>query len=704
MVASTITELILDRAHNAAVSMDEHGVVTYWNPSAVRIFGISRADAVGAPLVEMIIPERFRAAHIEGFRRFLETGVGSVLDRRVELAALRADGSEFPVEITISALKDDGRRSFHAFIQDISGRVQSEHERERLVEELRRTLRGTERRFEAIVGSLIDPVTIRDREHRIVYANAAAISHLGFDSWEQLEGTPPALIMKDYMVWGEDGRDVAMEDIPSVRILRGAQADPLLIKTLNRESRVQRWNLLKAAPLLDEQGEVEATITIIEDVTEQKRSELRSAFLAQASAVLASSLDYEQTLRNVAELAVPDVADWCAVDLLDEDGDRRTVAVAHVDPERLSLAEALRQYTPDRPDPKQGLGLVMRTGQALLYPEIGDEMLVQAAVDERHLELLRAVGFRSALIVPMRLGDRTLGAMTLVSAESAWPLDRFDLELAEQTATRAAVAIENSRLYSERSAIARTLQQSLLPEELPAVPGYELASMYLPALQTSMVGGDFYDVWGVGDSWMIVIGDVTGKGIDAAALTALVRHTVRTASQFQGSPAGLLEIVDSTLKKCPTLSVCTAMCLRLYDGQVTLAVGGHPLPLRVDRGRVQEIGEHGPLLGAFPDVGWRDVTLELAAGQSLLAYTDGVTDARDHDGQRFGLRRLSATLAEIGTGTAAEVIDGLTVRLNEFQTSTHADDTAAIVLRRLPADELAPLEFVNAITKHARGE
>src|SRR6202044_2166925 len=113
-----------------------------------------------------------------------------------------------------------------------------------------------------------------------------------------------------------DGREIQMRDIPSVRILRGEPAGPLLIRTVNRQTGVQRWNLLKAAPLLDENGDVEATITIIEEVTEQKRTELRNAFLAEASGVLASSLDYEQTLRNVAELAVPKIADWCAVDLV----------------------------------------------------------------------------------------------------------------------------------------------------------------------------------------------------------------------------------------------------------------------------------------------------------------------------------------------------------------------------------------------------
>jgi len=686
-MAPDLTELILDRAHNAAVSLDEQGRVTYWNPSAERIFGRARAEAMGRPIAGLVIPERLREAHAAGFRRFLDDGVGPVLDRRIELVALRADGSEFPIEMTISALGDGMRWSFHAFIQDISERVDGERERERLVEQLRRALRGSEQRFEATVGSLADPVTIRDREHRFVYANRAAITYLGFDSWEQLRDTPPEAIMGEYRVSREDGSEVAMRDIPSVRILGGEAAEPLLIRTIERRTGVQRWNLLKAAPLLDEHGELEATITIIEDVTVQKRTELGNAFVAQAGAALASSLDYEQTLRNVAELAVPDIVDWCAVDLLDDDGDRRTVAVAHVDPERLGLAEALRAYVPERLDPAQGLGRVLSTGEALLYPEISDETLAQAALDERHLELLRAAGFRSALIVPMRLAGRILGAMTLVSAESTRVLDRFDLELAEQIAARAAVAIENSRLYSERASIARTLQRSLLPDELPEIPGYELASIYRPAVETTLVGGDFYDVWQVGQSWMIVIGDVTGKGVEAAALTALVRHSVRSASEFERSPARLLAFADATLKKRPVLSLCTALCVRLEWGHAEIAVGGHPLPLHLTGDGIAEVGRYGPLLGAFPDVRWEDHSVVLEPGETLLVYTDGMTDARSQDRRRFGLERLLAAVAPLRDASAAGVLDGVEQQLSAFQSAAPADDTAAIALRRKPGGE-----------------
>jgi PAS domain S-box-containing protein len=684
VVAQDLAELILDRAHNAAVLMDEQGIVTYWNPSAERIFGLAREAAVGRRVADLIVPERLREAHLAGLRRFLADGTGSVLDKRIEITALRADGSELPVEITISAHHDADHWFFHAFVQDISERVDGERDRERLVEELQAALRGSERRFDAIVGSLADPVTIRDRDHRFLYANRAALVHLGFESWEQLRDTAPAAIMSDYLVRDERGEELAMDDIPSVRLLRGEAAGPLLIQTIHRDTGAQRWNLLKAAPLLDEHGVPDATIMIIEDVTEQRRAELHNAFLADASAALASSLDYEQTLRNVAQLAVPGIADWCAVDLVDDDGDRRTVAVAHVDPERVALAEALRAYVPDRVDPDEGLGRVLRTGEAALYPRVTDEMLAAAAVDAEHLELLRDVGFRSLLIVPMRLGARIMGAMTLVSAESIRTLDRVDEELAEQVAARAAAAIENSRLYSERSRIARMLQQSLLPERLPSIPGYDLASIYLPAVETSMVGGDFYDVWEAQGRWLIVIGDVTGKGIEAAAVTALVRHTLRAAAEFQRSPAELLSFVDATLKKRPSLSVCTALCIALEGDTATIAVGGHPPPLYItasDDG-VREVGAQGPLLGAFPGARWQDSTLQLAPGSTLLAYTDGITEARDGEEERFGLGRLCDTLAQLAARPAAEVIDELARTLERFQAGIHSDDTAAVALHR----------------------
>jgi serine phosphatase RsbU (regulator of sigma subunit) len=384
---------------------------------------------------------------------------------------------------------------------------------------------------------------------------------------------------------------------------------------------------------------------------------------------------------------VPEIADWCAVDLRDADGDRVPVSVVHADASKSRLAEELRSYDRARPDPEQGIGRVLRTGEPVLYPEIPDEMLVAAAVDERHLELLRSVGFRSAAVVPIRLGRRVLGTMTLVSADSRRVLDRPEVELAEQVAARAAVAIENSRLYSQRSAIAHTLQQSLLPEELPEIPGYELANLYIPALAGTEVGGDFYDVWEARGGWLLVIGDVTGKGPEAAAVTALVRHTLRATSEFVSSPAELLAHLDRALKQQRQRPICTAICLRLEGDQLDLAVGGHPLPIEVGPTGAWPVGEFGFILGAFEDAEWHDTRLELAPGHTLVLFTDGVTDAVGRDGARYGFSRLRSTLGECWQLSAGDLIDTLGNALRSFQVGEHADDTAVLAVRRQPASD-----------------
>ena len=674
-------QAILDAAHNAVVSMDRDGRITYWNPSAESMFGLSRAEAVGRVLAETIIPQRYREAHHRGLRRFLETGSGRLINRRVTFSALRADGSEFDTEMTISALPEPEGWSFHAFIADISARREAESERERLLAELQGAVRGTEQRLAVIVDALAEAVTIRGPDDRLVYANRAALDRLGFDSVEELSAADPRALMGDYEVRAEDGAMIDMDDLPSVRLLRGEEPEPLLMRTVSRDTGEESWVLLKTTAVRDGSGAIEAAVTIIEDVTASKRTALRSEFLARAGEVLASSLDYQETLRNVAGLAVPQIADWCAVDLFDEDGDRVPVAVAHSDPEKLEMSRRLREYEPERLDPEQGLGRVLNRGEPVLYPLVLDEMLVEAALDEEHLRLLRRVGLRSVLIVPMKSRVRTIGALTLVSAESGRAFNLGDVGFAGQIAERAAVAVENARLYTERSEVARTLQRSLLPEALPRIPGWDVAVLYRPAGHGNRVGGDFYDFWEVAGEWVMIIGDVAGKGVGAAAVTSLVRHTAWTASEYEVRPAKILARVDAALKRRPSLSVCTALCLRFSGGNGLIAAGGHPLPLLLNRDGVREIGHHGSLLGAFARLNWQEDPVSIQPGETLVAITDGVTDTVGDRGERFGNARLHEILAEAREETPREIRQRLAYALERFQVGAQADDTAAVVMR-----------------------
>jgi PAS domain S-box-containing protein len=562
---------------------------------------------------------------------------------------------------------------------------------------------GDDLRLAAILDALGEAVTIRGRDDRLIFANKAALDRLGFTSVEDLRNADPRMLMGDYETSGEDGQEIEMDDLPSVRLMRGEHPEPLLLHWVDRAIGEEHWALLKTAAVHDAGGSVEAAVTIIEDVTAIRRRTLRLEFLAQTTnQVLASSLDYQATLRNVTSLAVPQIADWCAVDLFNEEGVRESVAVAHTDPTKLAMAERLRAFEADELDPEQGLGLVWRTGQSLLFREIPDELLVNAAIDSEHLELLRAVGMRSALIVPMTARGSTIGALTMVSAESGRLFDDSDVEFAEQIARRAGLLVENARLYTERSEVARTLQRSLLPEALPEIPGWELATLYRPAGQGSDVGGDFYDFWQVDDEWLMMIGDVTGKGVGAASLTSLVRHTARAASDFDPRPARILERVDVALKREPSISICTALCVRFMEGEGTIAAGGHPLPQCLSSTGVREVGLPGTLLGAFDQVHLPETSFVLQPGETLVGFTDGVTDTVGANVERFGLTRLQAILNDVNDERPTVIRQRLAASLEGFQVGEQADDTAAVFMRFTGADHrtAAPRPGQSVVSAH----
>lgn len=538
-------------------------------------------------------------------------------------------------------------------------------------------------RLNAVLETLADPVTIRDLSGRVVYANDAAIASMGLSSASEIVEREPEDLFDQYIVTDEHGAPLEMSQLPSVRLLRGEKPEPLTLRFIDPRRGEERWQVLKATPLHDAHGKVDAAVTVIEDITATKRAEVQTSFLSRTSEILASSLDYEETLRNVAWLAVPELADWCAVELVDEQGVRQQVVAAHRDPEKLELAERLRQHSDtDRIDPEQGLGLVLTTGQPQLVPEILPEMLQGAARDEEHLRLLLELDMRSVLIVPMGTGSRILGAMTLVNAESGRRFGEADVRFAEQIATRAAVAVENSRLYTQRSQIAMTLQQSLLPEALPEIEGWDIASLYRPASVGGAVevGGDFYDAFRSNGSWVMLIGDVTGKGVEAAAMTSLVRHGARFVGEHLPDPAQILARLDSALRQQSALSLCSALCLRIDGDRICLASAGHPLPLIVTDDGVRTVGASGSVLGAFADSEWPTTEFVLRPDEVLLLYTDGVTDTVGSS-ERFGEQRLHKTMAECGPLASDELLNCLDKSLSGFQVGPQADDTAALALR-----------------------
>jgi PAS domain S-box-containing protein len=552
-------------------------------------------------------------------------------------------------------------------------------------------LRGTQARLDGILGSLGEAVTVHDERGKTVYVNDAAVELLGCANPQEVLDAEPGELAARFAITREDGSPVRVEDLPGRRLVAGDTAPSLLTRSVRRETGEAMWLLTKATLYTDPSGE-RLAINIIEDVTEAKEAELRQRFLAEAGQLLATSLDYEQTLERVARMIVPGLADWCGIEMVDEQGEAHQVAVAHVDAEKVQMAQELRRRYPPDPDAPTGVPAVLRGGPAELYSDIPDELIVQVARDEEHLRLIRALGMRSGMVVPMRIGDETLGAITLVSAESGRRFDEDDLAFVEDLALRAATAVQNARLYAVQQRVALTLQASLLPERLPELPGWEIEALYQAGERDAEVGGDFYDVLPVEGGFLIVLGDVTGKGVEAAALTALVRHSGRMAARFDPRPARVLSLVNEALRQQPRLSLVTAVCALVESNgdsaRVTVASAGHPLPLRRRPGEPPEaLGDHGVLLGVDREDDWTETVVDVAPGDTLLFFTDGVTETPG-EGTRFGDGRLREAVARAGEEPGALLAE-IERSLRDFQAGVTLDDRAMLAMRfvgvRVPA-------------------
>ncbi|MGZ4125684.1 MAG: PAS domain S-box protein [Actinomycetota bacterium] len=443
-----------------------------------------------------------------------------------------------------------------------------------------------------------------------------------------------------------------------------------------------------STPLRDDSGRLYGRVSFFRDVTAERKRERAQRFLAEASRELGASLDYEATLQRVTSLAVPELADWCAVDLVEPGGAIRLIAVAHVDPAKVEWARELRKRFPVDVNAMTGLPSVIRTGRSELYPVVPMEQMEAAAGgDPAILEIVHELEIRSVMIVPLVARGQTLGAIQFVWAESGRSYDEDDLRLAEDVASRAALALDNARLYGERDHIAQTLQQSLLPGPLPAIEGIRLAARYRAAGRGIEVGGDFYDVFDVGGgAHALVIGDVCGKGPKAAALMGAARHTIRTAAMQQRRPSEVLGTLNTALhQRLADQWFCTVAYVRMRratDGaRLTVCCGGHPLPVvvRVD-GTVEFAGRPGTLLGVFPDVELTDTAVDLHVGDALVLYTDGVTDEQ-RDSEEFGVERLADVLRETAGSDPGDVAAAIEDAVLRFRPDEPTDDLAVLVVK-----------------------
>ncbi len=662
--------------HRGVIVTDLAGTVVRWNAAAERMCGWSAEEAVGSRLVELLD---------------VEAGPDELLGRPpaeahpCDRAVRRRDGTAFLARVHHHPLREGpgALSALMVLVEDVTDRRWSEQRARDHGERAQRALAAA--RVGAWHGDVASGLATWD------------------ETMESLLGLEPGTFGGSRQDWLGRIHDEERDQV--LGGLRQAVSDGAPVDLEHRAVRTDgavRWLRTIGRPLTRADGTTSGITGISFDVTERHRAEEeraaflaserarrdRVAFLAEASATFAEFLDDSEILTTVGKLVVPRLADWFALDAV-VDGRIRTVAVGHTDPAKLDLLEGLRRGRAKGAGAVADVQGVLETGRGRLHAT-ADEADVALPGDDAHRQLLHKVGVRSVITTPLTARGRTFGALTLVLAEEDLRYTADDLLLAGDLAGRAALAIDNARLYADRAEVARVLQQSLLPPQMPEVPGIDLAARYRSAQVGSDIGGDFYDVFLTpSDHWAIVIGDVSGKGTSAAVLTGHARHTVRAAAMREPDPARVLtELNQAILAQDHDERFLTVAYARMQvtsgGAELVVASAGHPAPLvlRAD-GSLDVLDCHGGVIGLFADTDVFEVPVRLGAGDALILHTDGVLEARGREGF-FDEERLHALLRSCAGLSAATITERIDETVLAFQDGRPRDDVAVLVVRVAP--------------------
>jgi PAS domain S-box-containing protein len=695
---------MLDAFDAAALVVDAEGRITFANAAANRLYGSRSRDLAGENLLSRLFPDSERLVLAEVLRR-----VRGGQRWRGPLEVIGADGTARSAEVTCSPIwREDAVAGLLWVLEDRDGDRHGAHDSRRLADRLARLARVT---AELVMADTVEGVT------KIVISHAAEVVGATIATLTLREG--PDMLRLAGITGGRE-EDARWERYPAATrtptsdtirtgerlILAGGAAIAERYPELPSAARGERT--VVCLPLQVSTRSIGAIglsfpgrrrldtaelefFDVIADTCAQAldrisakeeaaRQTAKLTFLADASTELASSLDYQATLAKVARLAVPTFADWCAIDLI-QDGRLNRLVVEHIDPAKVELARALEERYPSDPDAPGGVWTVMRTGRSELVAEITDDMLVAAAKDEEHLRLARLLNLRSALTVPLVARGKVMGVITWVSAESERLYGADDLTFAEDLGKRAAIAIDNAELHSQTLAAAVRLQQAVLPSRLPVLPGWDVASYYSPAGRTE-IGGDFFDAVPLGDGRLVLfIGDVMGRGVDAAASMAQVRAAVRAYTAVDPTPHVVMGQLDRMYAQYPSEQMVTLVYMLVDPArdEVAAANAGHPAPLILRRDATPEQlpSAEGTPLGTVPQHR-QQVSIPFHPGDTLLAFTDGLIERREEDidqGQDR-LRNGLSILAEVELTAALEELAG------RFRDPSRDDDVAALAVRR----------------------
>ena len=453
---------------------------------------------------------------------------------------------------------------------------------------------------------------------------------------------------------------------------------------LRRADGVARWFRVHVSPINRGQDGAQRWLGLCTDIDDYKRQGQHFAFLAKAGEVLAESLDLQTTLDRLLGIIVPEFGDWAAVDLFDENDRLKTVAVIHADPAKMRLVERLLGRYNHNPRVEPHIAAVLRQNRPIIVREVRDEMIRRAAAP-RLLAVIRELAPRSTVTVPLRTHGRTIGSLVAYWAETARQYQEEDLPLFEELTKRAAVSIENARLYEREREVAAEFQRAALPISLPQVPGLNFSGIYVPSNDRELLGGDWYDALRLSDGRIVVsIGDVAGSGLAAAVIMASMRQVIRGVAQVYADPISMLDAADRTLKTEHPDTFVTAF-VGVFDPvtrALTYASAGHPSPLLRDAsGAITMLGTSGLPLGLRVR-GETAATTVLPSPGLVVFYSDGLIEA-----ERDVIRGHDRLVAAISRSEVANSANPAAAVYRAALKRGHTDDVVVLTLRLAAADE-----------------
>ncbi len=486
-------------------------------------------------------------------------------------------------------------------------------------DELARALRASEERYRRLAEAMPQLVWTIDRDGVLDFVNERWIAYTGL-TLEQTAGLDRARALHPV-----DRRGLIER---WNEVLHTFEAFEMPCRIQRAEDGVYRWFLIRAAPAF-EHGAPAGWVATAVDVDDRVRAEAALAFLADVGDVLATATDEERIFQDVAALAVRGIADWLAV-YVRSDAGVRVAALAHVDPEQLKLGwEIVRRY-PVRPD--DPMAKLIDSGRAILVPHVDEARMRAAARDERHLALTSQLDVASAIAVPLVVRGERAGALLLVRGRASMPYDESDLRVAEILGKRVALAYENVRQYRLQQRVVDEFQRAALPKSLPRFEGLVLDAVYIAASDELSIGGDWYDAFPLPDGRLVLtVGDVAGKGIDAAVLMATVRQSIRVAALQGLEPSAILGAAEAALQMEYVDRLVTAF-VGVVDPRswsLTYSSAGHP-PAYVRRpdGTLMTLGGAGLPLGVPIEADRRTRHLVgIPPGSLIVLYTDGLIEA-----------------------------------------------------------------------------